>query len=716
MSIFSLFKRKKKESASIVKKHNGKPFRYDIQALRAFAVMAVVLYHLWPNRLIGGFAGVDIFFVISGFLMTTSIMGHLKPHIADKTITTRNILKLLVEFYARRIRRLVPAALTVLSATLVATYFTNNLSVIVDTAKSILASATFWQNWNLMSAEVEYLESTNMPLATEHFWSLSVEEQFYLVWPILLVAATLLTINVVIYYKKQRISGIILPITLLTILSFAYGYWLTKESPANAYFSTPARVWELMLGGIIAFLPAIKNYDLKLLLPHVGLAMCLYSVFFITGDGFPGWHALIPTVGTALIIWGGLHKSESRLSFNNLFSLKPIQWIGNISYSVYLWHFPLIVLLPIFIKHDIEGPHGKLIKLGIIAITLILAQLSYRYVEETTRKVRIKTRYVYLLFVLATSLVAGGGFALQHHTQNQIKERVASMHAAALDESNLCFGARAILHQDKCGNPYGKENTKWMSVNEEDYYLDSVAKNSIDCTKKIDGRKTKNFAMCIAGDSDSTKSIVVYGDSHAKHYLNALDYIGKKNGYKIIAITYTSCSSQKSREKTQSCRDILDFVKNSRELFDNADILIYSALYRNKRPTPVEDDLSIIKNMTNNKVHFMEDNANATPNSFTNCTNIMIDCITNKLKATKQKDDLLDDFIAKHTVNEDQIIPTEDMFCDDKKCYSTIGGVPIYTNTMYSANKTKNSHLTASYSYSLGPLLEQKLRDKGLLQ
>lgn len=715
MSIFSLFKRKKKESASIVKKHNGKPFRYDIQALRAFAVMAVVLYHLWPNRLVGGFAGVDIFFVISGFLMTTSIMGHLKPHIADKTITARNILKLLVEFYARRIRRLVPAALTVLSATLVSTYFTNNLSVIVDTAKSIIASATFWQNWNLTSAEVEYLESTNTPLATEHFWSLSVEEQFYLVWPILLVAATLLTINVVIYYKKQRISGIILPITLLTILSFAYGYWLTKESPANAYFSTPARVWELMLGGIIAFLPAIKNYDLKLLLPHVGLAMCLYSVFFITGDGFPGWHALIPTLGTAMIIWAGIGKSESKLSFNSLFSLKPIQWIGNISYSVYLWHFPLIVFLPIFIKRDIDGPGTYLIKAGIIALTLILAQLSYLYVEETTRKVRIKTRYVYLLFVLATGLVVAGGFALQKHSQNKIDTQLKSMHVAALDESNLCFGARALVNKDKCDNPYGQQKPEWANIAEEDYYLDKVNSKSIECNDKIDGKKTAKYKFCTTGDKESDKYIVIYGDSHARQYLNALDYIGRKKGYKVYALTYTTCSTIKEREK-QYCRDIINKLKASDRLFSDADIVIFSSLYRNNEASGIEQDLRIVKSLTDNKILFMEDSINITPQEFNNCLRLKIDCTTSRYKVAEQTDNMLEELLVRGSISKNQVIHTKDMFCDDKKCYSSIGGVPVYTNTAMAKNKTNNSHITASYSYSLGPLLEQKLRDKGLLQ
>lgn len=715
MSIFSLFKRNKKAPASIVKKHNGKPFRYDIQALRAFAVVAVVLYHLWPNRLVGGFSGVDIFFVISGFLMTTSVMGHLKPYIDTKTITLRNTATVLVEFYARRIRRLIPAALTTLSAVLVGTYFTNNLTVVVDTAKSVIASATFWQNWNLTSQSVDYLESTGTPLATEHYWSLSVEEQFYLIWPLILIGATLLTINIVIMYKKKRISGAILPITLLAIASFAYGYWLTQDNPANAYFVTPARVWELMIGGIIAFLPAIKNYDLKLLMPHVGLAMCLYSIFFITGEGFPGWHALIPTLGTAMIIWAGIDRSESRLSFNSLFSLKPIQWIGNISYSVYLWHFPLIVLLPIFIKRDIDGPGTYVIKAAIIALTLILAQLSYRYVEETTRKARIKTRYVYLLFVLATGLVAGGGFALQKHSQNQIDIQLEAMHAAALDESNLCFGARALVSKDKCDNPYGQIRSSWANIAEEDHYNESVLSGSIDCTNKINGKKMKRYKFCTAGDKQSEKYIVIYGDSHARHYINTLDYIGRKNNFKIVAFTHTHCSSPSARKNRQYCREIINYLNNSSVLFDNAHAVIFSTLYRNGAASFIETDLDIISRLTSKKVLFIEDNVNVTPDQFINCVNIKIDCISNKAKVAKQKDNVLNELIARGSLVEDQIIRTKDILCHDNKCYSSIGGVPVFVNTGYAMNKTNNSHFTASYSYSLGPLLEKKLQDKGVL-
>lgn len=691
--------------------HQTKKFRADIQALRAFAVASVVLYHLWPERLVGGFTGVDIFFVISGYLMTTSIMGRLNPLAQSRTITAKNTLRLLTEFYARRIKRLVPAALTTLAGVLGLTCATGNFTMIISNAKDVVSSATFWENWRLASKSVDYLHQGDAPVATQHFWSLSLEEQFYLMWPLLLVLASLITLSVVVYYKRSKISGAIIPITLLALVSVAYGYWLTQHEPSIAYFSTPARIWELMLGGIVAFLPVVKNYDLKLLLPHAGLAMCLYSVFFIGSDGFPGWHALIPTIGAALVIFGGVGRAESRLSFDKLFSVRPIQWLGNISYSVYLWHFPFIVILPVLFKFDLGGHHAKFFKLGIVILSLAIAHLSYRLIEEPTRKSNLKLRYVYLLFILATGLVAAGGLGIKYLGEHQADTRMHVMHAAALDTSNTCFGARAILHQDTCGNPYGKINPAYMAIGETDAYMQVLRNDAKWCSGMFDEFKAKQTKFCVVGDKSADKSIVLFGDSHAQHYINAFDAIGREEHYKVYLYDYTGCT-EKSPNPNETCAKRLAAIKKHTSTFKQANLVVVSFLFHNA--DFVARNISFVRSVTKAKIVLFEDNAHSTISRFNNCYVLAKDCTIDKKIATQKSTTVLSQLIASGMVQKSEVISTDSFFCSEQTCYSSIGGVPVYFNTSSGANI--NSHITASYSYSLAPLLEQKLRAAGVIQ
>ncbi|OYW44652.1 hypothetical protein B7Z28_00005, partial [Candidatus Saccharibacteria bacterium 32-45-3] len=256
-----------KDSKGVILKRK----RADIQALRALAVVSVVLYHLWPDRITGGFMGVDIFLVISGYLMTATLLKGSDGVLKSKQ-KLRSALSYLATFYARRIKRLIPAAAVTLLAVLGMVQISGQYDVIQKTSEQVVASTFFVQNWLLAKDSVNYLSPSEAPTAVQHFWSLSLEEQFYLVWPILLLILTLTTVHLSLLYKKTKISGAILPTSLLAVAFFIYGYLLTKSSPDAAYFITPARVWELLIGAVLALLPTVKNYDLKLLLPWIGTA------------------------------------------------------------------------------------------------------------------------------------------------------------------------------------------------------------------------------------------------------------------------------------------------------------------------------------------------------------------------------------------------------------------------------------------------------------
>ncbi|HET9852406.1 MAG TPA: acyltransferase, partial [Candidatus Limnocylindrales bacterium] len=267
-------------------------FRQDIQGLRAVAVLMVFAYHLWPDTVRGGFVGVDVFFVISGFLITAHLLEHPPARGRD-----------LLEFWGRRIRRLLPAAFVVLAAIAVASRVLAPETRWGQNAGEIIASALYVENWVLALSSVDYLAAAAAPTPVQHYWSLSVEEQFYLVWPILVLAVA---------WVASR-SGVRLVLAArLAMLAVVAGSLLvsvtaTAAEPASAYFITPTRVWELAAGGLIATLPGLGTHRIPGWVPTVaawvGVLMLLSAGGVISGSTpFPGSAALLPVAGAALVI------------------------------------------------------------------------------------------------------------------------------------------------------------------------------------------------------------------------------------------------------------------------------------------------------------------------------------------------------------------------------------------------------------------------------
>jgi peptidoglycan/LPS O-acetylase OafA/YrhL len=355
-------------------------FRPDIQGLRAIAVSLVVIYHVYPSALPGGFAGVDVFFVISGYLIT----GHLW-----RTCQKTGRLSL-ADFWGRRARRLIPAAALVLAVTWGVSYLVLPSTQLADTAAQIRASALYFQNWQLAGEAVNYLQSGSAATPVQHFWSLSVEEQFYLVWP-LLFGVALLTARYWPGRSRATAPGAgtrvayrtVLALTAtLAIASLAYSVYDTRANEAQAYFVTTTRMWELGAGGLLALLPAGISDRLasRGWLGWAGLAMIIASQFVLTGSTpFPGWIALLPVAGTLALIAGG--SSQGRLGPWRLTSARPMAFLGDISYSLYLWHFPVIVLWTAWRGRSPGLVSGPLL----IVASVVLAWLTKITVEDQVR-------------------------------------------------------------------------------------------------------------------------------------------------------------------------------------------------------------------------------------------------------------------------------------------------------------------------------------------
>ncbi len=344
-------------------------FRPDVQGLRAVAVTLVVLFHAHVPGLGGGYIGVDVFFVISGFVIT----GVLLRERASTGSTS------ILHFYARRVRRILPAATLVIVASVIASYALLGPISGGQTAGDARWASLFLINVHFASTGTNYLSSQLPPSVLQNYWSLAVEEQFYLIYPTIFL--------VVAYFSRglglRRRLGIVLGIAV--VVSFVVSILQTSSNPTAAYFSPFPRVWELALGGLVALLSARLRRvpsPVAAVAAWLGLGLVLLSaVVFTSSTSYPGWRVALPVVGTALVIGAGVaapaHGAES------LLRLRPFQWIGLISYSLYLWHWPVLTLaterrgtdsLPAW-----ESLFCVLLSLGLAIVTYLLVENPIRH-------------------------------------------------------------------------------------------------------------------------------------------------------------------------------------------------------------------------------------------------------------------------------------------------------------------------------------------------
>jgi len=332
-------------------------YRPDIDGLRALAVVSVVAYHNFPKTAHGGFTGVDIFFVISGFLITSHIAEGL-----DRESFS------FADFYGRRVRRIFPALLAVLAVCLLAGSLILDPSEYRSLGLHSAAGAGFLSNFQLWS-EAGYFDEGAEFKPLLHLWSLAVEEQFYICWPILL------------WLGARAFAGRgWWTAAILAIASFALNLYLASVDPVADFYFVFARIWELLIGAVLALVPweAPAGGRLKQALPILGLALIVAGLEGIYNtQSFPGWRALAPTLGAALVIAGGPRAFVNA----RLFSGRWLVAIGRISYPLYLWHWPLIAFARIWTGGEV-GPPARW---ALIALAVVLSQLTYVYVERPIR-------------------------------------------------------------------------------------------------------------------------------------------------------------------------------------------------------------------------------------------------------------------------------------------------------------------------------------------
>ena len=489
--------------------------RTDIQALRAIAVGSVMLYHLWPNRLTGGYVGVDVFFAISGFLITSHLVAEI-----DRTGRLRP-----ARFWARRAKRLVPASSFVLflSALGVVTWVPRHLWR--QFLNEIIASTVQVQNWLLANDSVDYLAANNTPSPTQHFWTLSAEEQFYVALPLLLLAATLLAR---LLHRGHRL--VILAGLLLTVAgSLGYSIWLTATTPGVAYFSTLTRAWEFAAGALLVFAGASRH--LHRTLTWLGVAgIGAAVIFFDATTPFPGIAAALPVVGAVLVIWSGRGSTFDRFG-----ALPPVALLGRVSYAAYLWHWPLIVLVP-YITHRSLGTVDKV---AIITATVLMAWLSTTLVEDPIRfrpRLLGQRRPLVVAVWCATAMAIVIGFAAVAANMQVVREeQVATVATKVVAEKPNCLGAQAMDPAlAPCENPLLAAvliPDPTQAKIEQKYRPDCLGMTSVGAPR-----------ICQVGPAAGySKSLLAAGDSHNNVLLGVYRTIAEHNNWRIDVASHNGC-------------------------------------------------------------------------------------------------------------------------------------------------------------------------------
>lgn len=674
----------------------SEPFRHDIQALRALAVVAVVLYHLWPNRITGGYVGVDIFFVISGYLITAHLL---------KEIVATGQLKL-GQFWARRAKRLLPASLLVLVVTAIAIILMAPPSRTIQFLTEVSASALYFQNWLLAANSVDYLATTSStPSPVQHYWSLSVEEQFYVIVPVVMIAVVLLS-------RRLRLplgSSLTFLLIGITAASFVYSLWLTTNAAPISYFSTFSRMWEFGAGSLVALAPPLRSARSRHAAVALGVFCMVAAMVMYTEDTpFPGAAALLPVAGAAITIWGGRGSALTWVGSN-----RAVAFVGNASYSIYLWHWPLIILTP----SATGAPLDTVDKLMVIGATVVLSWLSYRFVENPVRFSpnllgggrRPRTIAVWSALGMAAVLL----ITLPAIAAAEARASASAETSRTLLDGADCLGA--VVVTTGCTVDDELQDELFPSIDE---FLDDDANRS-ECWST---RGDSTLRVCSLGpDGDYDARILAVGDSHNNTLIDTYEIVANTLNWRIDVAGRIGCHWTDARmefstaELTAECEDWRDQV----DIYVASQTDLDGVLVTNARQTPdgrvvPEDGATFEEASVAGLIRAWEsvpdgtilmglvDNPLVTPETIACVERELLDaaenCTVPRSAALPGRD--LEAAIASRPGSH--LIDLTDIHCEPQECRPVIGNVIVYSDS---------GHLTATYARTLAPELGSRLAE-----
>ncbi|MBT1624507.1 acyltransferase [Curtobacterium flaccumfaciens pv. oortii] len=689
-----------------------KNLRLEVQAVRAIAIAAVVLYHLFPGVLPGGYIGVDVFFVISGFLITAHIV---KPLAAGRFSFRA--------FYARRAWRLLPASMATLLVSVILTAVFVPRTLWMDFAEQIIASALYVENWALAGNSVDYSALASDSSIVQHFWSLSTEEQFYAVWPLVLWSCAALR------YRRRRRNGVSLAPAIaialgaVFVLSLAYSIWETDRSAA-AYFLTTTRAWEFAAGGLLWLgLQRVRIPDaLAATMSWSGIALiAVTTLTFDESTPFPGWTALLPIIGVALVISGGM--PEAPWGPGLLYRLRPVQWLGDVSYSLYLWHWPLLIVMPFVIGLGAGTATPLWAKVLVLVLALAFAHLSRRLIElpviafsaQRMRAPRPRHRGVLVLAIAGMLVVAVPAAGMYGSVAREQSAGTSTGVTTASDgtlSSPACHGAAAMQPGADCPQVAAADISPSPVQAANDAFADTTG---VGC--QIAGEDT-TVKGCEVGDPDGTVRLAIVGDSHAANYVPSLALIAQAEHWSLTTYLHSGCPMTRALV-TPSCNtwkaDTLERLQRERY-----DVVFVAAMSRTPWPhgivsdaaalTPeVRDDAAAAYATTwkrlqqaGSSVVALRDNPDPGIGGVSDVPSCVEQHGDGAACDFAEADGLLDDPIAQAARSTPGVtlIDSSAMFCADGTCPAVIGGVVVYRQVQ---------HVTQTYARSMAPFLQPEV-------
>ena len=657
----------------------AQPKNKAIQGLRAVCVLGVIFYHADFSWTPGGFVGVDAFFVISGFLITQMIVREL--------VRTESLE--FARFYSRRIRRLLPAAVVVTLTTIgVGRHLISPLRL-KGLGWDAITTTLYGANYRFYFSQVDYLNLGAKPSLLLHYWSLAVEEQFYLFWPILIF----------IGYKLYKRVGMYWAMGAALVASFLYSYFLTRTNPTLAFYSIPTRAWEFAVGGI-AFVLIDKFVDMPEWLDPIfgwtGITMLIGSIVFLYDrEFFPGAIAAIPVLGTAFFLVGSFNGGfRGSLLFSN-----PLAYgIGEISYSLYLWHWPVYQL-----EQEVIGKRPAGLSLIIYyAITLAFSLASYILIERPVRNYkRLASRpaYGFVWGGIATCVTVGVAIGLLGLNIHGIRKTEQVPTIATVSGNTTLAGSA----------------TYDTAITVDDL---KAATFDSSCMKSFANSDT---SPCIRGDSAGTKTVAIFGDSHAEEWVPALDAFGRAEHVKIEVFAKAGCPAPEllvtqgpKLEPYPQCDTWRSKIIQEISHEANISLVLLAAVRSYNAGTNqsvtegywragYEKTLTAL-GLPPKKILLLGD----TPYPG---QPVVVDCLTHHLSDPAKCDvakesavsldnrlPILEQVAYKYGVN---ILDSTGWFCFNSVCPAVIGGKVVYAD---------NSHLTAGMSASLEPLVAKALK------
>ncbi|HEV3053788.1 MAG TPA: acyltransferase family protein [Solirubrobacteraceae bacterium] len=653
--------------------------------MRAVAVLAVVADHLagWPH---GAFVGVDVFFVISGYLITGILLREFEQR---ETISFSG-------FYARRIKRILPAGLFVIGATLLATRVLAGIDRYHFAAKDAISAVFFFANWHFAATGVNYFNQSLPPSPLQHYWSLSVEEQFYFVWPWLMLGLLLLGRRLGWWRREHTrlVAGV--AVTVLSAASLAWAFHETAGNPTAAYFSTFVRAWELGLGAFVAIAARpIAQVDERVRrgVAAAGMLGVLASPFVVPGSGgFPAPWALLPTISTAAVLAAGAGLSgRSLLPLTNPVS----QYVGKISYSVYLWHFPVVVLIVTVVAQYSVGYW-----LAGLALIFGLSAASFHLLEDPARRGTWFRRRPgrlplpatgWLKFAAAcaaTALVAGAGLLVVHAiSPTRLRLGAPVLIGRTQNNPRSCTGAAALDPRHHCAA---------LNTGNRVAPLPGELPDDTGGAYACYAYLHQPLRPCTYGSRRAGAiRVALVGDSHAAALLAVLEPQLKALNWRLTSFTGQTCGWLPPA-LSRSCPGLTvirrDLLHGHYAIVIATEIRVYTS--------SIADHLAAMEPVaaTGARIVVVEDTPSVSAAS-TACVDRITysptgGCGTPMAVAYLDPDRLVQ---AAERIPGAVVIHTRRFFCRAGFCPATIGNVIVYRDTA--------AHITASYARTLSPYL-----------